>query len=214
MQFPQNDLNYLFEISCRFLTASTAEGNRRHSKPAAENESRDEGQEGVSNTICKLFQQQGTPEVELDKFSGNPLEYQYFSTMFKEVVERKIKDALGKLTRLVKFTDGEAKDLIQHCIHLTPDAGYHTTITLLSKRYGIAHSLLTSYRKEIKSLAPVKPDDAMGFRKFHNFFPECKVFSKSTNWNSLETPETLCVFVSKLPGGLRDRWNRTRRKIP
>ena len=33
--------------------------------------------------------------------------------------------------------------------------------------------------------------------------------SKITNWNSLETPETLCVLVSKLPGGLKDRWNRT-----
>ena len=32
--------------------------------------------------------------------------------------------------------------------------------------------------------------------------------SKITNWNSLETPETLCVLVSKLPGGLKDRWNR------
>ena len=32
--------------------------------------------------------------------------------MFKEVVERKIKDPVGRLTRLIKFTDGEGKDLI------------------------------------------------------------------------------------------------------
>ena len=60
-------------------------------------------------------QQQGAPEVEVDKFSGgNPLEYQYFSTMFKEVVEKKIKHPIGRLTRLIKFNDGEAKDLIKH----------------------------------------------------------------------------------------------------
>ena len=92
-------------------------GNQRHSNPEAENKSRDEGQEGVASMICKLFQQQGAPEVEVDKFSGNPLEYQYFSTMFKEVVERKIKDPVGRLKCLIKFTDGEAKDLIKHCIH-------------------------------------------------------------------------------------------------
>ena len=95
--------------------------------------------------ICKLFQQQGAPEVEVDKFSGNPLEYQYFSIMFKEVVERKIKDPVGRLTRLIKFTDGEAKDLIKHCIHSTLDNGYDTAITLLNERYGNPHLLLPSY---------------------------------------------------------------------
>ena len=32
---------------------------------------RDEGQDGVADMICELFQQQGTPKVEVDKFSGN-----------------------------------------------------------------------------------------------------------------------------------------------
>ena len=150
--------------------------------------------------ICKLFQQQGAPEVEVDKFSGNPLEYQYFSTMFKEVVERKIKDPVGRLTRLIKFTDGEAKDLIKHCIHLTPEIDYDTAIMVLNKRYGNPHLLLASYRKEIKSLAPVKPGNAIGFRKFHNFVLKCETFSKITNWNSLKTPETLmcsCVKTTR-----------------
>ena len=91
--------------------------------------------------IYKPFQQQGTPEVVVDKFSGNHLEYQYFSTMFKEAVERKIKDPVGRLTRLIKFIDDETKDLVKHCIHLTLDTGYDTTITLLNKRYGSPHSL-------------------------------------------------------------------------
>ena len=45
-------------------------------KPTAENKKLDEGQEGVSKMICKLFQQQGAPEIEVDKISGNPLKYQ------------------------------------------------------------------------------------------------------------------------------------------
>ena len=40
-QFPQKDLNYLCENSCRFLGASTRESNQCQSKPAAENENRD-----------------------------------------------------------------------------------------------------------------------------------------------------------------------------
>ena len=99
--------------------------------------------------ICKLFQQQGAPEVEVDKFRGNALEYQSFFSMFKEVVDRKIKDQVGRLTRLIKFFDGEAKDLIKHDIDLTPDIGYDTAITLLNKRYGNPHLLLASYRRKL-----------------------------------------------------------------
>ena len=99
--------------------------------------------------ISKPFQQQGAPEVEVDVFSGNPLEYNYFPTMFRDVAERKIKDPVERLTHLIKFTDGEAKDLIKHCIHLTPNIGYDTAITVLNKRYGNPPSLFASYRRKL-----------------------------------------------------------------
>ena len=43
LQLPEKDLNYLCENCCRFLDTSTTEGNQRHSTPATENESSDEG---------------------------------------------------------------------------------------------------------------------------------------------------------------------------
>ena len=43
-------------------------------------------------------------------------------------------------------------------------------------------------------VAAVKRGDAMGFRQFHNFVLKCQTFSKSRNWNSLETPDSLCIF--------------------
>ena len=54
----------------------------------------------------------------------------------------------------------------------------------------------------------VKPGDASGFRKFYSFVLKCETFSKSIAWNALETPEMLCILVSKLPHSLRDKWNR------
>ena len=39
LQLPEKDLNYLCKNSSRFSGASSSEGNRRHSKPAAENKS-------------------------------------------------------------------------------------------------------------------------------------------------------------------------------
>ena len=49
----------------------------------------DEEHKGVFEMICKLLQYQGAPEVEIDKFNSNPLEYQYFVSMFNQVVKKK-----------------------------------------------------------------------------------------------------------------------------
>ena len=38
----------------------------------------DEERKGVSEIICKLLQYLEVPEVEIDRFSGNLLDYQYF----------------------------------------------------------------------------------------------------------------------------------------
>ena len=128
--------------------------------------------------------------------------------MFNQVVEKKVNDQARRLTRLLTFTGSEAKELIKHCIHLPPETGYETAVRLLNNRYGNPHYLLTSYRKELKALASVKPGDASGFRKFYSFVLKCETLSERTVWNALETPETLCILVSKLPGSIKDRWNR------
>ena len=155
--------------------------------------------------ICKLLQYQGAPEVETDKFSENTVEYQCFGSMFNQVVEKKVSDQTGRLTGLLTFTGGKAKKSIKHCIHLPPETGYETVVRLLNNKY--LHYLHAPYRKEIKALSSVKYSDASGFRKFHSFVLKCETFCKSTAWNSLETPEILCILVSKLSGNLRDRWN-------
>ena len=74
--------------------------------------------------LCKLIQQQGAPEVEIDTFSRDPLEYHYFMELFKEIVEKKIEDPRGRLTILIKYSDEEVKVLAKHCIQQPPSEEY------------------------------------------------------------------------------------------
>ena len=94
---------------------------------------------------------------------------QHFVLMLNQLVEKKVSDQMGRLTKLLKFTGGETKKLIKHCIHLPLETGYETAVTLLNNRHGNPHYLLASYRKKIKALLSVKPGDAFGFRKFYSF---------------------------------------------
>ena len=42
--------------------------------------------------MCKLVNQQSAPEIDIDVFGGNPLEFHYFMAVFDEAVEKKIED--------------------------------------------------------------------------------------------------------------------------
>ena len=53
----------------RFRVARITDNTSRTTKNRDEEE-----RKGVSEMICKLLQYQGAPEVEIDKFSGKPLE--------------------------------------------------------------------------------------------------------------------------------------------
>lgn len=102
-----------------------------------------------SSILFKLLQLQSAPEVDIEPFNGDPLNFNYFMAMFKEVVESKVDDPRGRLTRLIKFTIGEPRELIRHCIQHPPEVGYENAIELLTKRYGNPHIILTN-RKEIR----------------------------------------------------------------
>ena len=132
--------------------------------------------------------------------------------MFREAVEKRIKDPQRKLTRLINLTSGEAKELVKSFIHDRPGCGFANAMRLLQKQYGNPHKLLESYRKEIKQMTKIKPGDAAAYRRLFNF----PIKSQSLEYgsqNPLDTPDVICMTLAKIPGYLEDRWNRNVQKI-
>ena len=159
--------------------------------------------------MSELLRQQAAPEVDIDVFTGNPTEYHYFIAVFEEVVENKIDDASGRLTRLTKYNDGEPKEMIKHCIQQPANIGNKNARSLLEKKSGNPHSILPGYRKQIKMWPQLKPFDGAAFQKLHNFLIKCESATYGQTWNALDTPEMMCLVLSKLPGHTRERWNRS-----
>ena len=71
-----------------------------------------------------MIEQQAVPDVEMETFDGNPLEHHHFIDLFREVVEKWIQDPKGRLLRLMKYTRGEAHDMIKHCLQEPSYIGY------------------------------------------------------------------------------------------
>ena len=158
--------------------------------------------------LSKLVREQSAPQVDMEPFEGNPVDFTYFMSMFQESVEKKIDDPRGRLTRLIKYTRGEPRELVKHFINDRADCGYKNATALLQKQYGNRHTLLSSYRKEIKLMQPLKPGDAAAFRRLFNFLIKCQAMGVGSKHNPLDTPEIICMILAKLPLHLQDRWNR------
>ena len=164
--------------------------------------------DSISEMMCRLLKQQSAPEIEIDVFDGNPMEFHYFMAVFKEVVEKRVDDERGKLTRLIKYTKGDAKDMVKNCIQLPPEDGFKTAKHLLNERYGDPHRIIAAYRREIKQWPQIKSGDAVAYQKLQNFLIKCENIGHLQSWNVFNTPDIICMLLSKLPGSARDKWSR------
>ena len=70
----------------------------------------------IKKMMCNLLLHQTAPDMEINTFKENPLEYHYFMSVFTEAAEKKFSDPPGRLVNLLKLTEGEAKETIKHCI--------------------------------------------------------------------------------------------------
>ena len=162
------------------------------------------------------MKQQSATEIDLDVFDGNPLNFHYSMTVFREAVEKKIEDPCGRFIQLIKSTKGEVKDLIKNYIQLPAKDGYEAAKNQLYQLYGDPHRVIAD-QKEIKHWPQVKHGDAEGYRRFLNFLLKRETITEMQTWNVLDTPELMRMLLSKLPSGTRNKWSRkvlgVRRKL-
>ena len=78
---------------------------------------------------------------------------------------------------------------------------------MMHKLYGDPHRVIAAYRKEIKQWPQMKPGDAEAYRKFYNFLLKCENITQMQAWGVLDTPEIMCMLLSKIPGETRDKWS-------
>ena len=105
----------------------------------------------IHDDMCKMMSMMSLPSVQIDKYSGDPLHYQAFICIFDEVVASKDIDDQIRLTRLLQYTEGEAKNAIKNCALVGGSAGYKQARDILSSRFGDPHIISQSIMRDLKS---------------------------------------------------------------
>ena len=102
-------------------------------------------QADMAGMMSKLLRQQAAPNVDIDIFSGDTVDYHYFIAVFEEVVEKKNDDPRGRLIRLIKSTDGEPKEMIKHFIQQSVSVGHKNAVSLLEENFVNPHYIVAAY---------------------------------------------------------------------
>ena len=76
------------------------------------------------------------PKPELNKFDGNPLEFWNFIRSFENNIEKNASDEGEKLSFLLQYCTGAARDAIKSCVTMDTKLGYRTARALLKDRFG------------------------------------------------------------------------------
>ena len=161
----------------------------------------------------ELLRQQAAPELEIDMFDGNLMDFHYFIGVSKEVVENKVTDPGAQMTHLIKLTKGEAKEIAKNCIQLPSELEFKAAKRLLTERFADPHTITPSYQKEIKQWPQIIADDANAYMRFQNFLVKCENIDHFQSWNVLNTTDIICMLLCKLLGSVTDKWSRKVLKI-
>ena len=76
------------------------------------------------------------PKREFLFFDGNPINYSKFMRNFELNVENRVQDASVRLSYLIQYTGGKARDAIQNCVILPEVGGYLKAKEILRKNFG------------------------------------------------------------------------------
>ena len=163
----------------------------------------------VASSIAKMLAISAAPAADIDVFSGNILEYEYFKATFKEAVEANVFDQRSRLTRLIKFTAGEPKELIKEYVHADPEHCFDLAVAALDKQYGDEDRLHAAYLKELREWPAIRSSDAVAYRKIHRFLTKCQISKSKGNLQLLDSAEIIRTILSKFQQNVQEAWNKS-----
>ena len=119
--------------------------------------------QSVASTIRQGF---ALPKPELSKFDGNPLEFWNFIRSFESNIEKNASDESEKLSFLLQYCTGAARNAIKSCVSMDPAFGYQTARALLQDRFGHPFKIAVAHLNQITK-------GAIGLCRSAKGLPEC-----------------------------------------
>ena len=151
------------------------------------------------------------PKVEIDPFAGDPLEYQSFITLFNENVDSRVDDNGLKLSRLLQYCTGRAKDAIKNCALLGVE-GYKTARDILHRRFGAPHLIARQIVGDLKKgKSMVKPYEIQQLTD--DLVMAKTALDDMKMLDEIDNQDAIVDILLRFPYHIQNRWKKKARTI-
>ena len=160
--------------------------------------------QSMASTIKQGF---SLPKPDISKFDGNPLDYWNFVRSFENSIARNASNDNERLSYLLQFCTGTAREVISSCSALDPAYGYQTARALLEERFGHPYKIATAHLNRVVRGPSLKPYDQRGLLTFADQLRDCQNVLESIGYlNEINSADNLRSVVERLPFHLRIKW--------
>ncbi len=161
----------------------------------------------LSTLVTAITERNEMPRPEIITFDGNPIDYFRFTHSFDTNISARTKDNRQKLSYLIQYCSGDAKEAIVDCVFMEPEAGYMTARDILKRQFGSPHIISRSYIKSLKEGPQVKPNDSIGLSRLSMQMERCEITLDHMGYSSdINSTDTILTISRRLPFYLRMKW--------
>jgi len=147
------------------------------------------------------------PKVELEPYAGEPLKFHSFFAAFDENVHDVVTDGKMRLSRLLQYTTGKAKDAIRSCSLIGGEAGYLQARQILATRFGDDYIVSEHIAKDLKSGKPVRSPAEL--RQFADeLLSGHATLEKMGQLQQVDNQSCIISIADRLQPYIRNRWKR------
>ena len=147
------------------------------------------------------------PKPEIQVFRGDPAEYYKFIRCFENNIASRAHDDGARLSYLIQFCEGEAKECISDFVIQHPSEGYRNAKEALKNRYGRPHTIVQTYIKQLADGAPIKPNDPKALSSLAMLMAKCSLTLQEMGYDAdLNNSTNLLKIVRRLPISIRRKW--------
>ena len=145
------------------------------------------------------------PPLELQKFSGEPDEFDNFIATFNEVIGNVIPDPAAKLLRLKAQVTGIASDAIRMCRIDGGQDSYVRAIKILRDRFGSPYVVCTSVIERLMNGPSVRSPSEI--RTLADELSNAEITLKNNQmYNEIDTQNNIIQICLRLESSLRYEW--------
>ena len=100
------------------------------------------------------------PQSEYMSFNGEPRDFPLFMKNFEVNVESKESNDADRLSYLIQYCKGTARQAIEHCVIMEPEEGYKRAKDILRKNFRRNHIVTQAFLDKVIGGPPIKVNES------------------------------------------------------